>query len=94
MVHRYIRDSGHELTIHVNFMVKYVCYIGLRSNCCFVINSALTGNYYRTYIISSVGHLRSNSVGLLVLWTVAYNIWGTSIVLQVPRDNVNPSKNE
>jgi hypothetical protein len=41
------------------------------------------------YIISSVGHSRLDLVGLLVLWTVAYNGQDTDIVLQVPRDNAN-----
>jgi hypothetical protein len=42
-------------------------------------------------IISGVGHSRSNSTMLLVLCTVAYNIWDTSVILQVPRDSVNPA---
>jgi hypothetical protein len=33
------------------------------------------------YIISSVGHLRSDSIMPLVLCTVACNGWGTGIVL-------------
>ena len=37
--------------------------------------------YYRIYITSSVGHLRSNLVGLLELWIVAYNCQGIDIVL-------------
>ena len=37
--------------------------------------------HFRTYIISGVGHPRSNSVVPLVLCTVAYNEWGISIVL-------------
>jgi hypothetical protein len=44
---------------------------------------------YRTNIISGVTHLRSNLVVLLVLCMVAYNIEGTSVVLQVPRDSTN-----
>jgi hypothetical protein len=49
----------------------------------------LTAGHYRMYIISSVGHSRSDSIGLLVLWTVAYGIRDTNIVSHVPRDNVN-----
>jgi hypothetical protein len=45
------------------------------------------------YIMSSVGHLRSDSVGLLVLWTVVYNGRGTDIVLQASQDNANFAKN-
>jgi hypothetical protein len=82
-----VRDNGYGLTIHVNFMVKILCYMGLESNGCFVTGIALTGNHYIRYIISSVGHLRLNSVVPLILWTVAYNIRGTSVVLQVPWDS-------
>ena len=88
----YVRDNGHGLTIYVNFMVKCVCYMGLGSNGYFVIGVALTGNHYKLDIISDVGHLRSDSVVPLVLCMVAYNIWGTSVVLQVPRDNANPAE--
>jgi hypothetical protein len=75
-------NNGHELiTIHVNFMVKCVCYMGLGSNGCFVTGATLMGSHYSTYIISSMGHPRSGSVGLLVLWTIVYNGWGGDIVL-------------
>ena len=76
--------NGHWLTIHVNFMVKCVCHMGLGSNGCFMANAALTGCHFKMYIISGVGHLRSNLIVLLVLCTVAYNIWVTGVVLQVP----------
>jgi hypothetical protein len=55
-------------------MVKCVCYMGFVSNGCFMASTALTGGHYRTNIISGVGRLRSNSVVLLVLCTVVYNI--------------------
>jgi hypothetical protein len=42
----------------------------------FVTGASLMGRHYKTYIISGVGHLRSNSVVLLV-----YNIQVTDIVL-------------
>ena len=66
-----------------------VCYINLGSNGCFVTDTALTCGHYMTYIISGVGHPRSDSVVLLVLQTVAYNTRSTGVVLQVSRDNVN-----
>jgi hypothetical protein len=53
---------------------------------------SLNGSHYKTDIISGVGHPRSNSVVLLVLYTVACNGWGIGIVLQVLRDNTNPAK--
>jgi hypothetical protein len=45
-----------------------------------------------TDIINDVGHPRSDSVVPLVLCTVACDIWGTGIVLQVPWDSANPVK--
>jgi hypothetical protein len=53
----------------------------------------LTGDHYRMDIISNVDHPRSGSVMPLVLCTVAYNIRGTSLVLQVPWDSANPVGN-
>jgi hypothetical protein len=38
------------------------------------------GGHYRTYIISSVSHPRSNSVKLLALWMVVYNGRGTGVM--------------
>jgi hypothetical protein len=58
-----------------------VHYIGLGSNGCFMIDIALTSGHYRMDIISGMGHLRSDSVVLLVLCIVAYNIWRTGVVL-------------
>ena len=43
-------------------------------------SAALTVGYYRTNIISSVGHPQSNSVVPLMLCMVAYNIWSTGVV--------------
>jgi hypothetical protein len=37
--------------------------MGIGSNGCFVIDTALMGGHYRTNIINSVGHMRSDSVG-------------------------------
>ena len=45
--------------------------------------------HYKTYNTSSVGHPSSDSVELLVLWTVEYNDRGIDIVLQVPQDSTN-----
>jgi hypothetical protein len=58
-----------------------------------MVSAALTGGHYKTDIIKGVGHLRSNSIMLLVLCTVAYNIQGISVVLQVLRDSVNLTRN-
>jgi hypothetical protein len=55
--------------------------------------AALTDSHYKTNIISSVGHLRSDSVVSLVLCMVMYNIRGTSAILQVPQDSVNLAEN-
>jgi hypothetical protein len=70
-----------------------VCYMSLGSNGCFMANAALTCGHYRTCIISCVSHTRLDSVMLLVLCMVAYNIWGIGVVLQIPRDNANPTEN-
>jgi hypothetical protein len=47
----------------------------------------LIDGYYRTDIISDVGHPRSDSVVSLVLCMVACNGWGTGIVLQIPPEH-------
>jgi hypothetical protein len=60
----------------------------------FVAGAALTSGHYRTEIISGMGHLRLDSVMSLVLCIIAYNGWGTGIVLQVPWDSTNPAENE
>jgi hypothetical protein len=67
----------------------YMCYMGLKSNDFFVTGSTLMGSHYSTYIISGLGYPRSESVMLLVLWMVAYNIRGTGVILKVPQDNAN-----
>jgi hypothetical protein len=58
-----------------------------------VAGTALKGDHYRTDIISSMGHSRSDSVVPLVLCTVACNGWGTGIVLQVTWESVIPVEN-
>ena len=55
----------------------------------FVASATLKNGHYRTDIISSMGHPRSDSVMLLMLCAVAYNGRGIGIVLRVPRDNAN-----
>ena len=60
----------------------------------FVGGTALKGGNYRMNIISGMGHLRSDLVVPLVLCTVAYNGWGTSIILQVPQYSTNPAMKE
>jgi hypothetical protein len=82
-----------SLLYRLNDMVKYVYYMGPGSNSCFVTGVALMGGHYRTDIINGIGYPRSDSVLPLVLCTVAYNIQGTGVVLQVPRDNVNLTEN-
>ena len=78
----------------LDFMAKCMCcYMGLGFNDCFVTDASLTGDHYRMYIISSVGHPKSDLVGLLVLRTIAYNGRGTSIVLQVLWNNINLAEN-
>jgi hypothetical protein len=68
-------------------IVKCMCYMGLGSNGYFVTGAALMDSHYRTNIIRGVGHLRSNSIVSLVLCIVAYNIWGTCVVLEIPLDS-------
>jgi hypothetical protein len=70
-------------------MPKCVFYMGIGSNGCFMTGTALMGGHYRMYIISGMGHLKLNLVVLLMLWTIAYNIWDTGVALQVFRDSVN-----
>ena len=68
--------------------------MGIGSNGCFMASVALTGDHFRTDIISGVGHPRLNSLILLVLCMVEYNIQGTGIVLQAPRDSANPARKD
>ena len=63
--------------------------MGLRPNDFFVTGATLMDGHYKMDIISGVGHPRLDLVVPLVLCTIAYNISGIGIVLQVPRDSVN-----
>jgi hypothetical protein len=49
-------------------------YMSLGSNDCFITDTILTDGHYKT----------------VVLCTIAYNIRGTGVVLQVPWDSANP----
>jgi hypothetical protein len=49
-------------------------------------------SHYKTYIISDVGHLRSDSDMPLMLCMIVCNGWGTDIVLQVPQDSINAAE--
>jgi hypothetical protein len=72
MIHCYMRYNGHRLTIRVNFMVNVCVLRGFGSNG-FVtkMQPFPMDDYYRTGVISGVGHPRSDSIVLLVLRTVA-----------------------
>jgi hypothetical protein len=70
-----------------------MCYMGLKFNGCFVTGVALTSDHYRMEVINGVGYPRSDSIVPLVLCTVAYNIWGTDVVLHVPWNSANPTEN-
>jgi hypothetical protein len=80
MVHRYVWDNGHRLTIQVNFMVK--CMWGLWIQWFHdQAHYSLIDGYYKTYIINGVGHPRLDLVVPLVLYTIAFNMRGTDVVL-------------
>jgi hypothetical protein len=69
---------GHELTIHVNFMVKCVCYTGLwihwfRDLDITIPNGSVTIG--RTSLVG-VGHSRLDSIVPLMLRTVSYAMVG------------------
>jgi hypothetical protein len=65
-------SNGHELTIHVSFMVKCVCYTGLwihwfRDHGATILNGSVTIG--QTSLVD-VGHSRSNSIVPLMLRTL------------------------
>ena len=89
-------SNGHGLTIHVSFMVN-VCVCGLWIQW-FMTNDAAIPNGWS---LQDERHQRCEplEVGLDCVASVTYGIfsyngWGTGIVLQVPRDSVNPTKKE
>jgi hypothetical protein len=59
----------------------------------FMAGVALTSGHYKIDTISGVGYPRLDLVVPLVLCTVACTSWGTSFVLQVLQDNINPTEN-
>ena len=69
MVQWYVRDNDYKLIIHVNFIIKCVCYISLRSNDCFMTDAALIDGQYKMDIISIVG---PPEVGLSRVTSVMY----------------------
>jgi hypothetical protein len=72
-----VQYNSYRLTIHVNFMVKCVC-VGFGSNGFMTkMQSFPMDGHYRMNVISSVGHLRSDSVVPLVLRTICYAMVGT-----------------
>jgi hypothetical protein len=69
---------GHGLTIHVSFMVKYVCYMGLcihwfRDLDTTILNSSITIG--QTSLVG-VGHSESDSIVPLMLCTLCYAMIG------------------
>jgi hypothetical protein len=71
-------NIGYGLTIHVSFIVKYVCYTGLwihwfRDLGATIPNGSV--NTGRTSLVS-MGHSRSDSIVPLMLRTVCYAIAG------------------
>ena len=97
MVHRYVRYKR-PWAYYIDFI--------LLSNLCVLNEGAmdpmvswqcaamLNGWSLQDDIISGVGHLRADSVVLLVLCIVVYNDLGTGIILQVPQDNINSAENQ
>jgi hypothetical protein len=73
-------DSNcHELTIHVRFMIKCVCYTGIWIHWFYDHGVAIPNGLVtigRTPLVG-VGHLRSDSVVSLMLYTVCYVMIGT-----------------
>jgi hypothetical protein len=70
MVHWYVRDNGYGLTIvQVNPLVKEVydyVMMSFGSNGCFVISTPCLNGGYDYDFASNMGHLRLDSVWLLV----------------------------
>jgi hypothetical protein len=87
----YRQDNLHRMTWYTGtcgiialcllYMLTLWSNMGLGSNSCLMVGTTLTIGHYKTDIISSVGHPRSDLVVQLVLYTVAYKIWGTGVVL-------------
>jgi hypothetical protein len=69
---------GHGLTIHVNFMVKYVCYTGLWIHWFHDLGAIISNDSVTTRRTSlvGVGHLRSDLIVPLMLCMVCYAMAG------------------
>ena len=80
MVHWYVWYNGHRLTIRVSFMVNVCVWGGGFGSNSFVtkMQHFPVNGYYRTNVISGVGHPRSDSVVLLVLRMICYAVAGAS----------------
>ena len=70
-------SNGHELTIHVSFMVKCVCYTGLWIHWFYdhdatILNGTVTIG--RTSLVG-VSHSRSDPIMPLILHTVRFVQW-------------------
>jgi hypothetical protein len=75
--------NSHMLTIYTLYYGQ-MCVLcrGFRSNGFITkVQPFPMDSYYRADIISDVGHPRSNAVMPPVLCTIAYNGWGTDIIL-------------
>ena len=72
MVQRYVRYNSHELTIHVNFMVKCVC-VGFGSNSFLTkMQPFLMDGHYKMDVISCMGYPRLDEVVPVMLCMVCY----------------------
>jgi hypothetical protein len=69
--------------------------MGLAYDGCFVTSTPYLNRDHSYEFASSVGHPMSDLVGLLVYDGMhVYNIRGTDVVLQVPRDSVNSARKD
>jgi len=84
MVHRYVRDNAHGPTIiHVNHMVKEIydyVIMNLGSNGYFMTGALYSNEGHDYGFTSSVGHLRSDSVGQLVYDDGIRTIFGAPVL--------------
>jgi hypothetical protein len=98
---KYKQDNFHRITWYIGMCGIMVMGLHYGQMCVlhgpgiqwlFVASATLIGGHYRTNIISSVGHPRSDLIMLLVLCMVTCNGWDTGIVLQIYRDSSNPTE--
>jgi hypothetical protein len=71
MVYRYVRDNGHGHTIQVNPMVKGL-FLCLALDPMIFVTGTTTLEWWSLYldIISGLGHPRSDSIGLLMMYNM------------------------